>query len=220
MSKRLWFGKEEELAGRLRQEAIQSRPEFSEELHRRLWHALERSEGERSGGLDGGGLSQFSSDENGTVPLRLTVDENGTVPLRIAPLRVASRRAQGPAVSRRWPFWATATLAAAGLLSAVVIGWRPRDVVLRPQSVAGGAAVAVDQRGGGNPSQSVVPGSASADPHADVDVVAGLADHVATRLDTLLDSAVTTQGWAYLDHDARLAMQFLTDRIPSNPAAP
>lgn len=149
MSRRYSLPKERELARRLREEAVEARPEFSPELHVRLWHALRG--------------------------------------------HVAT-----PPVSASLPrkrFWTAAALAAvaASIVCAAMIGWRLRDVALRPQSVAGGAA------------------------NADIDVVAGLADHVSTRIDMLLSSTVTSQRWAYLDHDARLAVQFLADRFPSDP---
>lgn len=154
MPKRSSYRDEYKLARRLRREAMKSRPEFSPELHVRLWHTLGRDAIQR-----------------GSLPRR-------------------------SAASRRAPYWALAAVVtmAASVLCATVIGWRPRDVDLRPQAAAGGAA------------------------ETQVDLVAGLADHVSDRVGGLVDFAVTSRRWAYLDHDAQVALELLRHSVPTDPS--
>lgn len=155
MSSRYSLPKENELSCRMRQEALASRPEFSEGLHVRLWHALERD----------------------------------------AIQRVLSHRRF--AASHRAPYWLAGVAAiAASVLCATVIGWRPRDVDLRPQAAAGGAA------------------------ETHVDIVAGLANDVSDRMSLLVDYAVTSRKWAYLDHDAQVALELLREQFPGDPSPP
>ena len=155
MSSRYSLPKENEWSCRMRQEALASRPEFSEQLHVRLWHALEQD----------------------------------------AIQRVLSHRRL--AATRRASYWlaGVATLAAS-VLCATVIGWRPRDVDLRPQAAAGGAA------------------------ETHVDIVAGLANDVSDRMSLLVDYAVTSRKWAYLDHDAQVALELLREQFPGDPSPP
>jgi hypothetical protein len=48
----------------------------------------------------------------------------------------------------------------------------------------------------------------------DLSTVAGLAASVPDRIDAFVDSALSAQQWAYLDHDAQLTVRMLADHLP------
>jgi len=48
----------------------------------------------------------------------------------------------------------------------------------------------------------------------DAYTVTGLAASVPNQIDALVDSVITAQQWAYLDHDAQVTVKMLADRLP------
>ncbi len=49
---------------------------------------------------------------------------------------------------------------------------------------------------------------------ADPDMITAPTGEVAERLALMVDEALTTSQWAYLDHDARVAVRLLLDQLP------
>ena len=55
---------------------------------------------------------------------------------------------------------------------------------------------------------------------ADPGMITGPAARAVQRVGTLVDSTVTARRWAYLDHDAGVALQLLRDQLPLNLRSP
>ena len=156
MVKPYGFREDELLSECLRQEAMASRPQFSERLHQRLCRAVRQCEARQ---------------------------------LSTLPQPVALRR-----VGR----WALAAAAAIVLLAMAAFVWQSIDrdpMTTLPQESEVASAIAVD-------------------PSAGLDGVTDLASQAAENLDNLVDSAIAAQRWAQLDHDARVVIETLADRLP------
>jgi hypothetical protein len=157
---------ERALAGRLREEALKARPEFSESLHARVQAAVREA--------------------------RLEHEE-------------ARRQARPRTIALRW---ALAAAVAAGLLVAAAIGWH---VVRGPRVGPSPQDLAQDDR--------PVPDRPYPPPEALDPVAEGLAAADAARgamvlLDQWAEETMVARPWADLDHDARLALNLLVERIP------
>ena len=57
------------------------------------------------------------------------------------------------------------------------------------------------------------------DPAVDPGMITGPAGQMAGEFGKLVDSTLETGQWAYLDHDARVAAQFLMDQLPFDVAS-
>jgi len=158
--------RERALAGRLREEALQARPEFSESLHARVQAAVSEA--------------------------RLQHEQGRRQP---RPRTIVLR-------------WALAAAMAAGLLVAAALAWQvakgPRAGP-SPQDLAGN-----DQP---RPERRDPPPDAS-DPLSEWLVVANAASGAVLLLDQWADETLVARPWADLDHDARLALELLVERIP------
>lgn len=99
-------------------------------------------------------------------------------------------------------------IVAAACLAAAAIVWKTRDTAPRP-ALPGEEAIA------GRP-QLASPASpgAAADEAVDFSPVTGLTGQVSAGIPGLVDAAIDAQRWAYLDHDARLTLEILADRLP------
>jgi hypothetical protein len=113
MFKRVPSKEEQLLAERLRREAMESRPAFSESLHRRILTAVKQQNEAETQGAD-------------SVPLlRRSIAVQDPLAGHCLCQAVAHDEVKrGRTASRRWPRMLAATLAAACLLCAVAIGWQ------------------------------------------------------------------------------------------------
>lgn len=103
--------------------------------------------------------------------------------------------------------WAAVAVAAACVAAAVIV-WKARDVTPRP-SLPGEGAIAGHSR----PAKAVPPDSL-ANAAVDLSPLTGLTGQVSAGIPALVDAAMDARRWAYLDHDARLTLEILTDRFP------
>jgi hypothetical protein len=106
-----------------------------------------------------------------------------------------------------WPRvagWACAAVAAACLVGAAIVAW-PGNDARRGTHTSGNAQVGLS--------------SGSTAPSLDLKSVRALASGVSGTLQDWADSAAATQRWAYLDGDARLAVEMLAARLPFDVAA-
>lgn len=110
--------------------------------------------------------------------------------------------------SRATP-WSMILALAACFLAMSLVGWQ----VYRWDQQAGLAGVnRPDLKSPGEPAPSLA--QASSEP-VNLHPVAGLAEGMSASLPALMDSALTGQRWAYLDHDAQLTMELFKQRFPS-----
>jgi hypothetical protein len=106
-----------------------------------------------------------------------------------------------------WPraaAWACVAVAAASLAGVAIVAW-PRNEVLRGPHTSANAQVGLS--------------AGSSDPGLDLHSFGGVTTGVSGTLRELVDSAAETQRWAYLDGDARLAVEMLAARLPFDVAA-
>ena len=101
-----------------------------------------------------------------------------------------------------WPRrrWAYAAVAATLLIGASLLAWR----------------LSTTTGPGPGPAEEIATGDDPAGPPAVLPAmvdVAGMADGTTQQVGTLA-SVLTTEQWAYLDHDARVAMDLLIDQLP------
>jgi hypothetical protein len=175
------------LADQLREEAVESWPDFSERLHQRILDAVgQRRAEEAAAGRRG--QSTFARSTLRAVPAgtdrRLVGD---------SPLFAARRRQRG----------LTALLAAACLLSAVAVGWRLHD------DWSAVPAGPIRQNDGELVSRIQFQWTAG-----DLLSIDDLGDHAAAGIDDLLDSAGMTPQSSPLTQDARQAADTLLRRLP------
>jgi hypothetical protein len=110
--------------------------------------------------------------------------------------------------------WAVAALAACCLLAAAVVVWQ---TAARPGGGSGqepGELAGVKEPASQPNMPDTVAIAATVDPLAGLEDMTDAAGRAADELGSLVDSAVATQRWAYLDHDARQAMETLAARLP------
>lgn len=120
-------------------------------------------------------------------------------------LRQSIRRNQVISVSRQsstvvesLPVWLTAAI----LVVAASIGvvWQPARL--------GPPAVLQETPNGMTAQPQTFPGPSG------LDELAAYTDSAVSRWDVLVDSAIASRQWAYLDEDARSALSMLADRVP------
>ncbi len=119
----------------------------------------------------------------------------------------AVRQYRPAARRRRVPGWALAAVAAAASLGAAIFFWH-----LAPRS--DGPDVPSSSRLADRSDPGAGRFADSFDFEVDAYTVTGLAASMPNQIDALVDSAVTAQQWAYLDHDAQLTVKMLADRLP------
>ena len=101
--------------------------------------------------------------------------------------------------SARWRLrWATAVAIAASLLVGVLV-WQ----AVEEKTIPGSSVTVVK-----------APVPAEPAPDTDLDRVAELTGGATEKVDTWLDSALASQRWAYLDHDAQAALDALASCLP------
>jgi len=159
-------GRERALAGRLREEALQARPEFSESLHARVQAAVREA--------------------------RLEHEQ-------------AKRQPHPRTIALRWTL---AAAMAAGLLVAAALAWQ---VAKGPRVGPSPQDVARDDRPG---PESRDPPPEAPDPLSEWLAAADAARGAVLLLDQWADETLVAEPWADLDHDARLALELLVERIP------
>jgi hypothetical protein len=103
--------------------------------------------------------------------------------------------------------WALAAAAAAASLGAAILFWH-----LAPRG--GGPDIRPSSRLTDRSDSAAGRFADSFDFEVDAYTVTGLAASIPNQIDALVDSAVTAQQWAYLDHDAQLTVKMLADRLP------
>jgi len=117
---------------------------------------------------------------------------------------VQESRATGPVATshgssaRRRFRWAAAMAIATSILVAVLV-WQTVEERANPGS---GATIA----------KAPVPVETASD--TDLDRVAELTGGATESVDAWLDSTLASQRWAYLDHDAQVALEAIADRLP------
>jgi hypothetical protein len=178
-----------ELADRLRGEASANRPEFSASLHARLCR-----------------ISRLCTGRTECPP---------DTPREV--LTAAAARHQRPrhgATAGRVARWAVAVVAASCLLAAVALAWRASvpPAAERDEVAANVPAVAPEVPRPFPPEPAPV--VAAIDPLAELEGMSEVADRAVEQLSDFIDSIVVVQQWAYLDHDARLAVQGLAGYLP------
>jgi hypothetical protein len=94
-------------------------------------------------------------------------------------------------------------LAAAVALAAVLLVWRPRESA-EPQPAPAQPTAAVPE---------------APNPMAELENLPVLSDPTPGQLGLLVDATLTSQQWAYLDHDARLGAELLIEHVPWELAA-
>lgn len=100
--------------------------------------------------------------------------------------------------------WALAAVAAACVIAGVAVQWRFGHPAVEPVPAPG--TQLAHQR-------AAVPVPRPADSVASFGPVVDLANRVPARIPALVDSTVRTGQWAYLDHDARLTVELLKNRL-------
>ena len=103
--------------------------------------------------------------------------------------------------------WAVAAVAAAASLGAAILVWQAAPSGCGPDIPPSSRLADQSAPDGGRLADAF-------DFQVDAHTVAGLAASVPSQIDALVDSAVAAQQWAYLDHDAQLALRMLADRLP------
>jgi hypothetical protein len=121
----------------------------------------------------------------------------------LAHLRQEPSRHPG-AARHRLSVWASVAVAAACLACVAMVAWPKNEIPGGPSADGNG--------------QSGLWAESSA-PTLDLESVAGLAMRVSDDLRDWVDSAAATQRWAYLDGDARLAVEMLAARLPFDVAS-
>ena len=118
-------------------------------------------------------------------------------------------RAERRQVLSRSLGWAAVAAAAALLVAAVVVVGRSRQ-----PAPAGGAAKLSNSAA--MPAARPAPSTESAAWENGLELVTDLADHAMDQFDSLLDAADAAGRWPSLDHDGRLALESLGERLPIN----
>jgi hypothetical protein len=119
-------------------------------------------------------------------------------------LKRCEAAAQPRAVTPWWrSVWLPVAIAAALLASVPLAAWW----LNRPFGPGGGPA----ERG-------ALPTEITG-PAADPDMITGPTARTAEHVGLLVESTVSAGQWAYLDHDARLAIQLLVDQLPLDVAS-
>jgi hypothetical protein len=104
--------------------------------------------------------------------------------------------------------WAGVAVAAALLVAAVVVGRS------RPLEPSGGASKLSNSAA--LPPARPAPSTESATWESGLELVTDLADHAMDQFDSLVDAADAAGRWPSLDHDGRLALESLGERLPIN----
>ena len=103
-------------------------------------------------------------------------------------------------------YWIPTTIAAAGVLIATVVAWqtlrddRTTNRVMNPSLADAGVAVG--------------PPTTAAPTPTELEMVGDLAARTTEQIGILVESTVTQRHWAFLDQNARLALEALNDRVP------
>jgi hypothetical protein len=138
-------------------------------------------------------------------------DHDETIHHRI--ITAVRRRAEQPPsrmpIVARWRGRLAAAFAAACLLIAVVLGWQLTQRGPRQNGIEENAIVAVN-----GPPKTWFPPDVVESTMAKLPLVDGLADPSMDDLDTLIISAAIAPHSADLEHDARLAVETLLERLP------
>lgn len=158
------------LADRLRQEAGQARPAFSESLHARICRSVEEAD-----------------------------------------MAEPSRPTARPRLVRVGLAAAVAATLAVGVFSIIGQGIAPNPVTPNPGSLVNNGATS-----NGTTDYDIVEPEPDEAFQAPTDVPV----NAVVDLGLLVDSTLTNQRWAYLDHDARLAATLLLDQLPGSIAWP
>ncbi len=104
-----------------------------------------------------------------------------------------------------------AAIVAAGVLIATVVAWQTirddhtPDRVMNPSLADAGVAVG--------------PPATAAPTPAELEMVGNLAARTTEQIGILVESAGTQRHWAFLDQNAKLAMEALNDRVPLDAVA-
>lgn len=104
-----------------------------------------------------------------------------------------------------------AAIAAAGVLIATVVVWqtirddRTADRVMNPSLADAGVAVG--------------PPTTAAPTPTELEMVGDLAARTTEQIGILVESTVTQRHWAFLDQNAKLALEALNDRVPLDAVA-
>jgi hypothetical protein len=147
---------------------------------------------------------QFSAELH--ARLRRAVQQTRPADVTVGP----SRRRAG-----RLSRWIAAVLTASCLLAAAAVRWQTFAGGGSRQPGPQGTEVVGNQQPAPRPTVAdSAPAAAMADPLAGLEGVADAADRAAEQIGNLVDAAVATQQWAYLDHDARQTMEALAARLP------
>jgi hypothetical protein len=115
----------------------------------------------------------------------------------------------GPAARRRpstspWRHrWLLLAAAAALLLSVSLVAWWLAPPSASPTRSPGAKVAFVEPH----------------EPTVDPEMITGPTGEMAEEFGKLVDSTLETGQWAYLDHDARVAAQFLMDQLPIDVAS-
>lgn len=193
MSDSLHTDPEQQLIERLRREAAQCRPRFSEELHRRICRAIaEQAEqpptrfrrGWWTGGwqwtiLGAGAAVAAGITLLGTAMLLGWVHMDQP-PVRPEPVPIVRNGSRVPAEHLRSP------------------AQRDRDLVFSSP----------------NAPKQPEQGHAPKQPQQTPAEVPLLAEEAAARVGLLVDATLDRPRWAYLDHDLRLGAELLVERLP------
>lgn len=156
-----------DVADRLRHEAKETRPAFSESLHVRICRAVEQSE-----------------------------------------MAEPPRTAAAPRLGRAGIVGAVAATLAVAVLYLVWQGNPTSGPVPKPSDMAGSGG------------QEDVMVELERGPDGKLQSPTDVPGNLAVEIGLLVDSTLTNQRWAYLDHDAQLATRMLLDQLPGSIAWP
>ena len=210
---------EKAIADRLRREAFEHRPPFSQALHERICQAIREC---------AVGEERAAQRPPPARPALLSVVS--------CPLSVV-RRAQRSSLARPAALWAASVAVAACIVAAVVLIGQVRrpggsaTTRIGPESAASVGIPALADDGtrsekeqppeGGTPTDGrmsqplVAAKELKADaPQVNLHTVASLSERLSSSLPAMVDGSLADQRWAYLDHDARLTMEMLARRFP------
>ena len=175
------------LTERLRAEACDSRPAFSEALHSRICDAV----------WPCGTLPAARPDTTDLTAGTACIDGGGRS-ARGCRRRRALRRSLGLA----------GVLAVAATLLAAAVLFGPGRQAVRPVIAVKTSSPAVP------PSAIPTPPAESAESPSGFELVTDLADSAVEHLDSLVEAADVTSPWTYLDQDAQQAWTSLGERLP------
>lgn len=115
------------------------------------------------------------------------------------PQAVTHGRRKAAFASRRWFLAATVS---ASLLAAVFVWQAAKETTTLSPAVTG------------NPGTEAPPLSVDAEWETDLEQIAALTEGVTKTVDTWLDTTLTEQRWAYLDQDAIVILETITNGLP------